>query len=338
MARQYASVKLSIWSDDEFRSLSPRAQHLYFVLLTSPSLSHCGIADWRPARIAALAGNWTKESVEAAAAELVQRLYLVVDEATEEVLVRSFVRHDELMKQPKMAVSMANAHAAAASSVLRGVIVHELRRLHEEFPELHGWKAEAAAALLSKASIDPSTYPLGGGPAGGPNGSRLGVRLPQADPETRPSGSGSDNGSPSPAPIPAPASSNQHLAAATQRAATSAAPRRGRPRDDSSPEARIANAIYDHTGGMVEWIAMRKIAKRALGRNGNPTEMAIANAFTSLYDLGKPITLQTVGQHLDGNVGQPQNVRSIQQQPPKGGGAWNRPVVLPGPDDATGVA
>jgi hypothetical protein len=90
---------------------------------------------------------------------------------------------------------------------------------------------------------------------------------------------------------------------------------------------------------MVEWIAMQKIAKRALGRKGNPPRMASCQRIhVAVYDLGKPITLQTVGQHLDGNVGQPQNVRSIQQQPPKGGGAWNRPVVLPGPDDATGVA
>jgi hypothetical protein len=32
------------------------------------------------------------------------------------------------------------------------------------------------------------------------------------------------------------------------------------------------------------------------------------------------------------------NVRSLNTQTPKGGGAWNRPVILPAPDDATGVA
>jgi hypothetical protein len=32
------------------------------------------------------------------------------------------------------------------------------------------------------------------------------------------------------------------------------------------------------------------------------------------------------------------NVRNLPAQPPKGGGAWNRPVILPGPDDTTGAA
>jgi len=162
MARTFAYVKVSIWDDDDWRDLRPPAQHLYFVLLTSPTLSHCGTVDWRPKRIAKLAGGWTVEAVEAAAAELIERLYLVVDEDTEEALIRSFVRHDGLMNQPKMAVAMATAHSTVASKILRGVVVHELRRLREDQPNLKGWGPKALE-VLGKGSVDPSTYPLGKG-------------------------------------------------------------------------------------------------------------------------------------------------------------------------------
>lgn len=163
MARKFAQFKLTMWGDDAFRDLSPAEQHLYVVLTTSPSLNHCGVGDWRPSRVAPLARGWTVEQVLTTAAGLIERLYLVADESTEEVLVRSFVRHDELMKQPKMAVAVCRAHDSVASGPLRGVIVHELRRLREELPELSCWGIEKVAETLAKASVDPSTYPSGKG-------------------------------------------------------------------------------------------------------------------------------------------------------------------------------
>lgn len=152
-----------MWGDDNFRQLTPGDQHLLFVVTASPSISHCGVADWRPGRIAALAAGWTAAAVRDTAADLIERLYLVVDESTEEVLVRSFIRDEELMRQPKMAVAVARAHDSVASAVLRGVIVHELRWIKEESPELACWASTKVAETLAKASVDPSTYPLGKG-------------------------------------------------------------------------------------------------------------------------------------------------------------------------------
>lgn len=163
MARKFAQVKLTIWGDDDFRALSPLEQHLYFVVMTAPSMTHCGVADWRPGRIVAHARGWTVGELQVAAGGLIGQMYLLVDESTEEVLLRSFVRHDELMKQPKMAVAVCRAHDSVASPVLRGVIVHELLRLREEDPELSCWASEKVAETLAKRSVDPSTYPLGKG-------------------------------------------------------------------------------------------------------------------------------------------------------------------------------
>lgn len=167
MARDYAQVKLDMWGDDSWRALSPGAQHLYLALLTSPSLSNCGVADWRPKRLVSLAAGWALRDLYAAADELVGGLFIVVDEDTEEVLIRSFLRNDGIMKQPKMAAAVANAHTALASHVLRGVVVHELARLRDEQPDLKGWNSKSTE-LLAKESVDPATYPLGNALAGGP--------------------------------------------------------------------------------------------------------------------------------------------------------------------------
>ncbi len=159
MARDHARIWLSIWSDDDFRALPPEAQHLYFVLVTSPSLNYAGVADWRPGRIAANAAGWTAAAVRSAGDCLVRGLYIVVDDDSEEVLLRSFIKHDGLLKNPNIAVSMSLAFGGVASPTLRGVIVHELKRLHDAEPDLKGWAK--VAGLLDRKSVDPASYPFG---------------------------------------------------------------------------------------------------------------------------------------------------------------------------------
>lgn len=157
MAREYARVKVKIWSDGDFRLLSRAAQGLYFTLITSPTMNLCGVADWRPNRLAALTAGETRDSVMAAGDELAGAAYIVVDEETEEVLVRSFVRHDGLIKTPNIASAMAKDYAGVASETLRGVVVHELQRLHIDEPEMKGWSV--AGKLLSDRAVDPTSIP-----------------------------------------------------------------------------------------------------------------------------------------------------------------------------------
>lgn len=196
MSREHAQIKLAIWADDEFRHLSPGAQHLYFVLLTSPALSYCGVTDWRPKRIAAAANGWTATDVEQAAKELADRLYLVVDDDTEEVLIRSFLRNDGLMARERMATAMAKAYSSVASPRLRGVLVHELKRLHSDQPSLTGWTSERAVELLSKPSVDPCAIA---------SVTTLTMALVEASAMPLPMASGMETALDPPTPAPAPA-------------------------------------------------------------------------------------------------------------------------------------
>lgn len=174
MARDHARVHLDIWSDDDWRGLSMRAQWLYLHLLTCPSLTFAGVADWRPSRIAAHASGVTADDVCQAAAELTAWQFVLPDDGTEEVLIRSFVKWDGLMRSPNMAKALARDHASIASGPLRGVLVGTLLRLREQRPDLSGWKAveevlakraltfeEGFAALLSEPSGEPSNQPSG---------------------------------------------------------------------------------------------------------------------------------------------------------------------------------
>lgn len=227
MAREYAPINIAIWQDDDFRDLPRDAQHLFFVLWTHPSLSYAGVADWRPGRLAALAGDWTTDDVEKAAACLEARLFLVIDRDTEECLIRSWVRFDGLLKQPRMAVSFANAFAEIASKTVRGVLVHQMQRLHELQPELAGWAKPQVAAILTRDGIDPRARTLpkdpfapgfghGFTPAVTPGfGPGLGETLPDVSVP------------PTPAPTPTPNSYSQRGAANAASSPEEARPARG---------------------------------------------------------------------------------------------------------------
>lgn len=155
MPREFANMRSDIWGDDDWRDLSLRAQWLYELLMTHPTLTTAGVADWRPAKLSGLARDATAAVIREAAEELLAAWFVVYDDETEEILIRSFLRHDGVLKKPNVAISMTKAFAAVASPEIRGVIVHELLRLSVEHPEWPAWQQDRVAGLLKKRSVDP---------------------------------------------------------------------------------------------------------------------------------------------------------------------------------------
>lgn len=172
MARDRASIRLDMWADADWRDVTVAAQQLYMLLLSHPTLSYAGVADWRPGRIAQLSKGRTAEDVEAAATELEQAGFILRDESTEEVLIRSFIKHDGLMKQPKLVVSMTTAFAAIASSKIREVVAFEVQKLHGRDQTLKWEVSQVQTVLAAKGSpIATFTHPVTPGftPAVTPN-------------------------------------------------------------------------------------------------------------------------------------------------------------------------
>lgn len=208
MAREHARINMGIWQDPEWRALPPQAQHLYFTLWAHPGLSYCGVVDWRPGRIAAGAQDWTAAEVRRTADCLRARHFIVTDDETEECLIRSWVRWDELMKQPRIAVSYANAFGAVASNLIRGVVIDELVKLQERDPDLPGLTKPQVVAMLDLPRISARDAVLVDDPFGhgfGDNfGHRFGDGLGQTQGEPLPRVSVPVSVPPTPVPVPTP--------------------------------------------------------------------------------------------------------------------------------------
>lgn len=157
--KDHARVNLAIWGDDDFLDLRVDEQALYLTLWTSPGLSYCGAGTWHPGRIANLAADWTADRVEAAAAGLSRALFVLIDRDTDEFLIRSWIKHDGLWRTPNMAVSLANARAELSSRALRGVVVHEVRKIRDANPDSSSWKRAPVASLLEQSEVDPAGLP-----------------------------------------------------------------------------------------------------------------------------------------------------------------------------------
>lgn len=208
MSREFASINVGIRKDRDWRALPGPAQLLYWTLWAHPDLSYCGVLDWRPGRIGASTDGVTADDVRLVAQCLEARYFVVIDEDTEECLIRSWVRFDGLLKQPRLSVSFANAYAGVESEVISGVIVHEIAKLREAQPDLAAWSKSQVLDILAQPSVDPRSREVPGDPfpqgfgygfrdhLGDGFGDRFGPGLGQA--------SGRVSTSPTPAPAPAP--------------------------------------------------------------------------------------------------------------------------------------
>jgi hypothetical protein len=144
MARTFAQVQLRIWVDDEFTALSVEAQHLYMLLLSQEDIGPSGLIPLRPRRWAKLAANGSVDNVMASLAELDAASFLVVDEETAEVLVRTFIRNGENYKHVRLLRTALNQAERAESTRIRSALGQELALLPAVVvPELTGRNLKA---------------------------------------------------------------------------------------------------------------------------------------------------------------------------------------------------
>ena len=138
MPRSYSKVKVTIWSDPDFRAMPVNAQWLYFAMLTHPTITSCGVLDWREPKLVKRASGITIPELRQAAWDLGQKRFIAVDPETEEALVRSFVRHDGMLKTPNTAKALVREYGDIASTKLMELVSIETRRAVKEHPEWGG--------------------------------------------------------------------------------------------------------------------------------------------------------------------------------------------------------
>lgn len=149
MARDHARIFTRIWSDPDWRTLTAAEQRAYWVVLTDPALTYCGVTAITVKRWAQQASDTPERLLRKTLDGLVERRYLVMDPDTEEVLVRSYMRGDRVMRLPNVAKSAYAAYGSLHSPVLRAHALIEVHRIAE------GPKAEYHPKVWTEEYVGP---------------------------------------------------------------------------------------------------------------------------------------------------------------------------------------
>lgn len=163
MARTEARILVSIWTDPDFRALSPNAQWAYVFLLSQPDLAHSGVLPLRVRRWAGAANGMTVTTLAESLRELERARFIIADRETEELMIRTFIRGDGVFRQPNLLRAARKHLAEVASPTLLSEIDVELRRCipladDKAKAELVGM-VDDLAQRLPKASPNPSANP-----------------------------------------------------------------------------------------------------------------------------------------------------------------------------------
>ena len=101
---------------------------MYMFLTTQADMSMCGRLVARERFWATAAAGLTYEDVHQAVTELASARFVVVDEDTQELLVRAKIRRDNVLAGPKLIKPLVSAIEQVGSEKLREVIAEELAR------------------------------------------------------------------------------------------------------------------------------------------------------------------------------------------------------------------
>jgi hypothetical protein len=129
MPRDYGLIQTGIWSEPTVLSLTPEEQRAYLLVYTQPDLNRCGVLPYTLRRWAGLAKGDNARRLRAAFRTLEERRLLVIDEQTEELLVRTYVRWDGLLAQPQVVGAMVRDFRSIRSATLSTAFLAELRRI-----------------------------------------------------------------------------------------------------------------------------------------------------------------------------------------------------------------
>lgn len=129
MARNFGRILARIWDDEDFLALEPSQQRLYCFLLTQSNLNHAGLLPLTLRKWAKKAKGLTVAALRADLEVLDDARFIVVDEDTEELLIRSFVRNDDVYKQPRVMGSMVSGAGEIESKRLRRALLAEMDRI-----------------------------------------------------------------------------------------------------------------------------------------------------------------------------------------------------------------
>jgi len=128
MAREHARILVSRRSEPDWQALLTDEQWLYDQLLTQANINNAGVVPLQVRKWARGAADMTTERIEAALSGLADKGFVLFDTDTEEALVRTFMRHDGVVKHRYMLKNALAVAKQTESPRLRHALAAELRR------------------------------------------------------------------------------------------------------------------------------------------------------------------------------------------------------------------
>lgn len=125
MARKFAQLHCDIWEDRDFLALSPEARFTFVACFAQKIVNYCGVLVYSPARMARATG-YKPVQVNKAIAELDAAGFVLHDDETGEILVRSFVVNNNVCAQPQLRKAMERCFGEILSDRLRRAVVDGL--------------------------------------------------------------------------------------------------------------------------------------------------------------------------------------------------------------------
>ena len=299
MARSEARLQIDLWREG-LDGLGAHAKLMYCVLLTEPTLNHAGVGAVRESRWARNASLTAAEAGKALE-ELTDTGHVVIDEDTEELLVRTLIRRDGVADQPYVLKGALKAALAAKSPHIRWVLAQELRKLPPKRPDgmsKAGKKVvypdpHAAADVLAPPGSQPppDTHPRA---TRHPSETLFEGSVEGLD--THPSEKGLDTHSKGKGEGEGEGDISSSVATSVTRTA-GAQPRA----DAASADTKIAQEItraYAERVPLSKFPAVLGIVRRALKANYPPD--AVKAALLRLADERRPVTVDSLRVELEG--------------------------------------
>ena len=154
---------------------------MYVFLVSQSDLDQAGVIPLRFRKWSGLLGIPVRE-VEELCAELDEAQFTVTDPDTEELLVRSLIRRDEVWKQPNVFKSAATSAAGCESARLKAVLLAEVRRL--DLSAANGDQERTRADLLKVLEPFGNPSPTPGGPRRDPPARASLAAVADGEPDT----------------------------------------------------------------------------------------------------------------------------------------------------------
>lgn len=129
MANTGGFLDESIWRDRDFRALPRTAQATFAQLLSQKELDRAGLLPLQITKWAKACHAMTIDDLCADLKALQAARFVCIDEDTDELLVRSYMRRSNVIKQPNLLKNALKCAAMAASDSLRHELAVELRRM-----------------------------------------------------------------------------------------------------------------------------------------------------------------------------------------------------------------